>query len=69
MIREDATDYADYTDDGDFDGDVNRTDHANCDKNRESFFLGNTSPSYTRDIVISGTIPIFDNRQAEFLTT
>ena len=30
VIREDATDYADYADDGD----VDRTDHANSDKNR-----------------------------------
>ena len=34
VIREDAPDYTDYADDGDYDGDVDRTDHANCGKNR-----------------------------------
>ena len=34
VIKEDAPDYSDYADDGDFDDDVNRTDHANSDKNR-----------------------------------
>ena len=34
VIREDAPDDTDYADVGDQDGDVNRTDHANSDKNR-----------------------------------
>ena len=34
VIRADAPDYADYADDGDFDDDIDRTDHANSDKNR-----------------------------------
>ena len=50
VIREDAPDYTDYADDGDYDGDVDRTDHANSDKNRSSFFLGNASPSSPLDL-------------------
>ena len=34
VIIEDATDYTHYTDHGDYDGDIDRTDHANSDKNR-----------------------------------
>jgi hypothetical protein len=34
VIREGAPDYTDYADDGDYDGDVDRTDHADSDKNR-----------------------------------
>ncbi len=52
-IIEDASDYTDYADDGD----VDRTDHVNSDKNRSSFFLGNASPSPTLDPVAVGTKP------------
>jgi hypothetical protein len=53
VIREDASDYTDYADDGD----VDRTDHANSDKNCSSFFLGNASPSSPLDPVAAGTKP------------
>ena len=53
-ITEDApdhTDYADYADVGDDAGHVDRTDHANRDKNLEPFSLDSASFSSPPDLV------------------